>query len=88
MVEIIFKITERDDNIIDINGRGSMVAPYSGYETHIGKALIPLLNEVLLKLKEQFPTKEIRIAEFDSPLNPAKPKEEEPWKFPRRGEII
>ena len=84
MVEITFKITERDDTLIDICGRASMIAPYSGYEQEIGRALVPLLTSVLLELKKQFPTKEIRIAEFDLPMHTYKPKPDEPWKFPGR----
>jgi len=87
MVEINFKIIERDDNKLDIIGRGSLYAPYSGHEVAIAKAIIPKLLKLLMELKEEFPTKVINIAEFDSPLNKKIHTTDEPWKFPRRGDL-
>lgn len=84
MVEITFKISERDDGVIDVVGRGSMVAPYTPYEQHVGRAIIPMLDCVMIQIQKEFPTKDIRIAVFDSPLNPKLPPPEEPWKFPGR----
>jgi len=88
MVEINTKISERDDTTIDVVCRASLYAPYSGYETEIAKFLVPMLNDMMLKIREQFPTKVIRITEMDSPLNEKIKPVDKPWEFPRRGDLI
>ena len=84
MVEIVVKITDRDDNSIDLQIRGSIYEPASGYIKEIGRALAPKLTELILWVKDNFPAQTIHITEHDTPLKPRPIKPDEPWKFPGR----
>jgi len=88
MVEINFEIRDVDEENMVVTGRASIYSPHSDDELNVGRFLVPLLGEVCFKLREQFPGKNIRIAEFDSPLDTKSNPPidvDKPW---RRGGLI